>query len=132
MGYAAVAVFGHALVRCQEIDGSVNFEWRGAKCCVPSTKANSTPCATSAVSSEDGADCGGCRDQAVAEDLATRSAPASLATRTQVPDAPAPLPALPVNSRAALGFTWTACQYHVRAPIPPPPLAAIRTVVLRC
>jgi hypothetical protein len=132
MAYTAVAVLGHALVRCQEDDGSVNVEWRGAKCCVRSAKTDSTPCATSAVSSDVGADCGGCRDRAMAEDLATTKAHASPTARTQVPDAPAPLSALPVNSWAAFGFTWTACPYHVRAPIPPPPLAAIRTVVIRC
>lgn len=132
MAYTAVAVFGHALVRCQEDDGSVNVEWRGAKCCVPSAKTNSTPCAASAVSSDVGDNCVSCSDRAFAEDLVTTRAQVSPTARTQVPDAPAPLPALPVNSWASLGFAWTACPYHVRAPIPPPPLAAIRTVVIRC
>ena len=132
MAYATVAVLGHALVRCQESDGSVNIEWRGTNCCVPITTPNSTHCAMSAESSESGGDCGGCRDEPIADEFATTRTPVPPTERTQVPDAPAPVPALAVHSWATVGFNWTTCPSYVRAPIPPPPLAAIRTVVLRC
>jgi hypothetical protein len=132
MAYGTVAVFGHAIVRCQEADGSMNFEWRGADCCVPRPATNPGSSAPTVASTGDIDDCGNCRDQGIAVDVATRAASVLHTARTQVPDAPLALPALPVDARASFGLTWSACPSQVRAPIPPPPLAAIRTVVLRC
>lgn len=128
--HVAFTVFGGAIVRCQEADGSVNVEWRGSGCCVTKPTVGAEDVADLARALPLDEDCGGCRDQTLTENLSA-TAPRGLATAaTEYADVPAPSAAPLVASAAVLELPAHSAR-QMRAPHPPPRLATIRTVVLR-
>jgi hypothetical protein len=114
--YVAFTAFGGALVRCHEVDGTVTIEWRAAGCC--------DPCGDEAAC--DASDCEGCEDEALTEGLSSFAGRklASLDDADAAP--PAPFVALPATRLVA-----PVGRAPLFAPTRPPPLAALRTVVLR-
>jgi hypothetical protein len=132
--YALVATFGGALVVCAEDGGDVAFEWRDAGCCDDGhrTVRGADPAALVISAPADSSDCGPCEDAPVSDLLASREWSAKQAP--VVPPADVLPPALPV---APHFVTWTLPSQIERAgpcvaPLPPPPLPRVGTVVLRC
>lgn len=131
--YVVVTLAGGALVVCQEQDGRTTLEWRGARCC---TQDESPAAAGERVSARapdaDEGDCEECVDAPVASLLTSTAAPAK-----RIASEPAPLAAPAVDASI-----WTAAVGAPCAelplprlgapPSPPPRLAHLRTVVLRC
>ncbi|MCE9636864.1 MAG: hypothetical protein K8T90_14260 [Planctomycetes bacterium] len=131
--YAFLATFGAALTICREDDGHVALEWRGAACCddrptptagpensVPAARADAAP------------DCGLCEDVPASAFLTSLAA---CSMRSSAVRAPMELPAAVVVAPIDVQWAAHALQPPVRSrvePTPPPPLAMIRTVVLRC
>lgn len=131
--YAACAVFGGAIVRCYEADGSVSIEWRGAACCVPQS-APDAPAAPAAgapgVNATD--DCAGCEDETLAKGLASVAVRKSAASEVETRKAPLHAATFVAPERAAFVVPSVSWTHRQRAPMPPPPLTALRSVVLRC
>jgi len=143
--YAVLAVIGPAVVVCEDAGGHVAIEWRGADCCIDdgaSLPRAETP--TGAAIAADsigtasiaappaGDDCGECRDAPMTSLLTSRNAGATQIASVPAPaDLPAPAAAVAFVPAWVLGATFRAAPPRV-APTPPPPLAFLRTVVLRC
>jgi hypothetical protein len=129
--YATVAVAGAMLVRCHELDGAVRLEWRGAGCCETTSPAGDDDCAASASAPGESDDCGGCTDQNFSDSMSATKSRDSKSERVQAPDVPT-LPAPAVAATATFSLPPTVRPTGpMRAPHPPPALAAIRSVVLR-
>lgn len=129
--YAAFTVLGGALVRCQEADGSVSVEWRGSGCCVPKAPVGAGDVGGLSRTSPTEADCDGCRDQAFTDTMSATAPHGSATASVKAADVPAPPAALLVVARAMVFESPAHSARQMRAPHPPPRLAAIRTVVLR-
>lgn len=127
--YATLTVLGGALVRCQEADGTTSIEWRSAGCCVPSAPVGSGPAGESAASSEQDADCDGCTDQPLAVTLSAAAARGAAAASVRAPDVQTLPSAVPAVTSAACFASPERRSRQMRAPHPPPCLAAIRSVV---
>jgi hypothetical protein len=133
--YAVFAVCSGAFVRCHEADGSTHIEWRGAGCCAhePARDVDFAPDARVSAGDRD-ADCDGCRDEAFTDGEAS----AASVRRPQVPadDAQKRIAdvacAVPLDRGPRIASASAATTRAPVPPIPPPRLAALRTVVLRC
>jgi len=132
VAYATIAALGGALVRCQEADGSVGVEWRGSGCCLPSLPIGSEAPAAAATASIEDVDCEGCSDEALTDTLASARTRGSAPGSVKAPDVPALPPVLFVAAGPVFFDSATHWSRQLRAPLPPPQLAAIRTVVLHC
>ena len=128
--YATFTVLGSALVKCQEADGTASIEWRSAGCCVPKPLANSGLAVATAASSEQGEDCGGCDDQSLADTLSATTAHGSVAAPVKAPDVSALPATLLVVTSPVVSAAPERRARQMRAPHPPPCLAAIRSVVI--
>lgn len=131
--YATFSVLGGALVQCQEADGTVSIEWRGAGCCVPRVefgRADAVATLAAAAPSEQSEDCGGCTDRALADTLSSAATHLSKNVAVKAPDLPTPPAAVLVLERPVFVASPTRWAREMRAPHPPPSLAAIRSVVI--
>lgn len=128
--YATFSVLGSALVQCQEADGTVTIEWRSAGCCVPRVDLGSSDAIAAAVPLEQSEDCGGCTDQALADTLSAATTQSSADVAVKAPDLPAPPAAVLVLERPLFFASPERWAREMRAPHPPPSLAAIRSVVI--
>ena len=130
--YTACVVLGGGIVRCREADGSVSIEWRGAACCDPQPAPEVPAAPVADVTAEAPADCTGCEDEALTKGLASVAARKTATGDVETAKAP-------VHAAAAFPAERFAFLPHdarrperLRARIPPPPLLALRSVVLRC
>ncbi len=134
--YVVLTALGASLVFCHEADGQIAIEWSGADCCVDLGDAGrhaDDAVRGSIAPSSGGADCVECVDVPATKLLtstadrtgrstASRTAEDLAAHAAALPQSPAPW-TLGTASRTAGPFT---------ASIPPPRVAMLRTVVLRC
>lgn len=127
--YATFSVLGSALVQCQEADGTVGIEWRGAGCCTSRVNPGSNAGPAAAAPSERGDDCDGCSDRAVADTLSSSATRNSGAVAVKAPDVPVPTAAVLAQEQPRCFASPERVAREMRAPHPPPGLATIRTVV---
>lgn len=131
--YAACAVLGGGIVRCYEADGSVSIEWRGAECCAPQTvPADAGSPAIGAADEDPGPDCAGCEDETLTKSLASVAARKTTPGDLEAKRAPDLAACAVAPVRAAFVPESFRRPARLPAPIPPPPLLALRSVVLRC
>lgn len=127
--YATFSVLGSALVQCQEADGTVGIEWRGAGCCTSQVNPGSSAGPAAATPSERGENCDGCSDRALADTLSSAATHNSGAAAVKAPDMPAPSAAVLAQEQPRFFASPERLAREMRAPHPPPGLATIRTVV---
>jgi len=133
--YTAFAVVSGGLAECHESDGSVRIEWRGAACCVPGVPSAPASEVSASLSTPpgDGGDCDGCEDHSIAQGVTATPVRTGQSESGQAPDLPTPPASPTVCSASPVPSDLVALSARQRcAPLPPPPLAALRTVVLRC
>jgi hypothetical protein len=131
--YTACTVLGGGLVRCREADGSVSLEWRGSECCMPlpETGGPSAP-VVDADGDDPQPDCAGCEDELFTRSLASFAARKAPAGEAEAAKAAVAVAAIASPPRFAFTPAGDDRPRRVRAPIPPPPLLGLRSVVLRC
>lgn len=133
--YALLSTVGSSFVFCKGDDGHAAVEWRGSLCCAVEGAQSLVPAAADAAAAlmpDLPSDCDECTDEPASQAL---TSPAAGAAKAPSVPSPSELPAtlLAVALRAA----WTpraviGVAVASAAPSPPPPLAMLRTVVLRC
>ena len=130
--YTACVVLGGGIVRCREADGSVSIEWRGAACCDTQSAPEVPAVPADDVAADAPDECAGCEDETLTKGLA------SIAVRKTAPgDIETAKAPVHVAATFSPDRVWFAPQdarrpARIRAPIPPPPLLELRTVVFRC
>jgi hypothetical protein len=130
--YTACAVLGGGLVRCREADGSVAIEWRGAACCGSPQAPEVAPAPVADVPDDAPAECAGCEDEALTKSLASVAVRKSASGDIETSKAPVHVAAACPADRATFLPHDARRPERLRIPIPPPPLLALRSVVLRC